>query len=82
MVVKHLSKEYASLSQAEASLKIDYVSGNDIICNDSVNYGAFTTGTPQLVLHNVQPSLMSHCLLCFIHRQQCIKIPQHMQLGI
>ena len=38
---------YASLSQAEASLKIDYVSGNDIICDDSVNYDAFTTGTPQ-----------------------------------
>ena len=48
MVVKHLSKEYyASLSQAEASLKIDYVSGNDIICDNNVNYDAFTTGTPQ-----------------------------------
>ena len=46
-VVKHLSKEYASLSRAEASLKIDYVSGNDIICDDSVNCDAFTTGTPQ-----------------------------------
>ena len=35
------------MSQAEESLEIDYVTGNDIICDESVNYDAFANGTPQ-----------------------------------
>ena len=35
------------MSQAEETLKIDYVLGNDIICDESVNYDAFISGTPQ-----------------------------------